>query len=163
MEINRKQLLYLFIGVVLASALLGAGAALLVVKRHQASHPAAAGSTHYGSVKYDSSKKPVLLEATKSAKLTARAVCSSCSLGIPPKNEHHVYLVTEEPYRVFEVLPNEKATELLKITGSCAAGNYEITATGDVGVKDGKNTLLLSSFTAKEISQGSTTHDEHPH
>ena len=97
------------------------------------------------------------MKAADSVTLVARAVCSSCSLDKGPRTQHYVYLVTEVPFRIFEVLKNNQRKKLAKITGACAAGNFQVTATGKVGLRDDHNTILISEFTTKQIAEGSTT------
>ncbi|MFQ5719786.1 MAG: hypothetical protein ACE5IK_09570 [Acidobacteriota bacterium] len=160
MEVTRKQIALAFALVAAASIVSGASLAWYTVHwahRHSppvATRPAATGSSTSTQTRPVSSPqtRPSIMEPAREATIVGRAVCSSCSLGIGPPDEHHVYLVAENPYRVFEVLANAQLDELVAITGACAAGNYEVTATGEIRVSQGRNAIMLAAFSTRRLA-----------
>ena len=86
------------------------------------------------------------MEPAEGVTLIGKALCGSCFLGIGPLSKHTVLLVTEQPYRTFHLAENNKLKEIEAITGSCAAGDIELTATGDVLIVNGENVLLVRSL-----------------
>ncbi len=74
-------------------------------------------------------------------------MCGYCTwrVGEPPDNL--VLQTPTEPGIVF-VLPNETRTEIEKLTGPCAGGDYYVTARGSMSQYNGRNYLLAKSFTA---------------
>ncbi len=48
-------------------------------------------------------------------------------------------------------------TEIEAIIGSCAGGDIELTATGEVLIVNGQNVLLVQSFTHRVLEAGPTT------
>ncbi len=88
-----------------------------------------------------------LVPAGENTEVSGSAMCGYCTwkAGEPPDNI--VLQTSTEPGIVF-VLPNEKRTEIEKITGRCAGGDYWITARGTVTQYDGHNYLLVKNFEA---------------
>lgn len=169
MALTSKQKLLAFIGVAGICALVGAGLAWLDVKLKpfpvkdtatdsRAHSGYSEGSSREGSIPIEWTPKDVqIMEQVEESTITALAVCSSCSLGIGPKTEHQLFLVTQNPLHIFEVLPNDERQKLTKITGSCAVGNIEVTATGRIGKAKQYNIILISKFTTRKVGEGSGT------
>ncbi len=90
-----------------------------------------------------------LLPAGENVEVSGSAMCGYCTwrAGEPPDNI--VLQMNTEPGVVF-VLPNEKRTEIEKLTGRCAGGDYYITARGTVTQYDGHNYLLVQNFDAQK-------------
>ena len=150
----------LFVAVVLVSAVAGVGAAWLVFARPQASPPASTAATTRPTTvastqpfiaRAGPTTRPVLMEPAQGVTLTGRAICGSCFLGIGPLTHHPVVLETGEPYRTFLLARNDRLHEIEAITGSCAAGDIELIATGDVLIVSGQNIFVVRSFTHRAL------------
>ena len=144
----------LFAGVSMVSAVVGVGAAWLVHESRQSSSSATtAPSTQPATTSQAGpTTRPTLLETTAGVTLTGQAICGSCFLGIGPTSVHPVVLETDQPYRTFLLAENDKLKEIESITGSCAAGDIQLTATGDVFIVNGQNVLLVQSFAHRDSS-----------
>ncbi len=142
----------LFAGVIVLSAVGGVGVAWLLYGNSQASPTVVTSATTAPTTQPATTQaagpttRPALMDPAESITLTGKALCGSCFLGIEPLSEHSVLLVTEQPYRTFHLAENDKLKEIEAITGSCAAGDIELTATGDVLIVNGENVLLVQSF-----------------
>ena len=142
----------LFAGVILVSTVAGIGVARLLYGNPQASPPVVTTATTAATTRPATTQpagpttRPALMDPAEGITLTGKALCGSCFLGIEPLSKHSVLLVTEQPYRTFHLAENDKLKEIEAITGSCAAGDIELTATGDVLIVNGENVLLVRSF-----------------
>lgn len=88
-----------------------------------------------------------LLPEGDDVEVSGSAMCGYCTwrAGEPPDNL--VLQMSTEPGIVF-VVGNEKRTEIEKLTGACAGGDYYITARGTVSQYNGHNYLLVKNFDA---------------
>ena len=88
-----------------------------------------------------------LLPASENMEVSGSAMCGYCTwrVGEPPDNL--VLQLDREPGIVF-VVGNEKRTEIEKLTGACAGGDYWITARGTVTQYNGHNYMLVKNFEA---------------
>lgn len=88
-----------------------------------------------------------LLPEGDDVEVSGSAMCGYCTwrAGEPPDNL--VLQMSAEPGIVF-VVGNEKRTEIEKLTGACAGGDYYITARGTVTQYNGHNYLLVKNFEA---------------
>ncbi len=150
----------LFAGVIFVSAVAGVGAAWLLYGRLQvlppattaaATQPTTVPSTQPSITEAGPTTRPAIMDPAEGVTLTGKALCGSCFLGIGPLSKHSVVLVTEQPYRTFHLAENDNLKEIEAITGSCAAGDIELTATGDVLIVNGENVLLVQSFTHRVL------------
>lgn len=149
----------LLAGVIVVSAVVGVGAAWLAYGRPQASPPVTtvattqptAPTTQPARALAEPTTRPALMEPAQGVTLTGKAICGSCFLGIGPFTRHPVVLETEQPYRTFLLAENDTLKEIEAITGSCAAGDFQLTATGDVLVVNGANVLHVRSFTHRAL------------
>ncbi len=145
----------LFAGAILVAALGGIGVAWLVYGGRQASPSGTTvASTQPATTRpAGPTTQPALLEPVEGVTLIGKAVCSSCSLNVGPPSEHWVVLVTEQPYRTYLLARNDKLEEIEAITGACAAGDIELTATGDVLIVGKQNVLAVESFTHRALGE----------
>ncbi|MFN2476321.1 MAG: hypothetical protein ABR526_08280 [Chthoniobacterales bacterium] len=90
-----------------------------------------------------------LLAAADDAQVTGKAVCGFCYWHEGGSRCNTVLQTAEDPGIVF-LLPNEQRTEMEKLTGECAGGNYSITARGTVTQYGGHNYMLVKNFEAVE-------------
>lgn len=142
----------LFAVVIAVAAVGGVGAAWLLYESSQSSPSATtAAATQPALAPAGPTTRPVLMEPAKGVTLTGRAICGSCYLGIGPFTRHPVVLETEQPYRTFLLAENDTLKEIEAITGACAAGDLQLTATGDVLVVNGANVLHVRSFTHRAL------------
>ncbi len=144
----------LFAAVILFAAAAGVGAAWVAYGARQAAPAAAAAAASTQPPTTQPSgptTRPQITEPAEGVTLTGKAICGSCFLNTGPVWQHHVVLETEEPYRTFLLAENERLEEIEAITGSCAAGDVELTAMGDVLVVNGQNVLVVRSFTHRAI------------
>lgn len=88
-----------------------------------------------------------LLATADDAQVTGNAMCGFCYWHEGGSRCNTVLQTTEEPGIVF-LLPNEQRTEMEKLTGECAGGNYSITARGTVTQYGGHNYMLVKNFEA---------------
>ena len=88
-----------------------------------------------------------LLPEGDNVEVSGSAMCGYCTwrVGEPPDNL--VLQTSTEPGIIF-VVGNEKRTELEKLTGACAGGDYWVTARGTVSQYNGHNYLLVKNFDA---------------
>lgn len=91
------------------------------------------------------------MEPAQGDTLTGRANCGSCFLDIGPLTRYGVVVETSQPYRTFLLVQNHRLEEVEAITGSCAAGDIELTATGDVLIVNGQNVFVVRSFTHRAL------------
>lgn len=151
----------LFLAVIAVAAVGGIGAARLLYESSQRSpSPTTAASTQPATALAGPTTRPALMEPAQGVTLTGRAICGSCFLGIGPFTQHPVVLVTEQPYRTFLLAENNTLNEIEAMTGSCAAGDFQLTATGDVLVVNGANVLDVRSFTHRALD--APTQDKPP-
>ncbi len=151
----------LFVAVIAIAAVGGVGAAWLLYESSQRSPSATtAASSQPATALAGPTTRPVLMDPAQGVTLTGKAICGSCFLGIGPFTRHPVVLETEQPYRTFLLADNDKLKEIEAMTGSCAAGDFELTATGDVLVVNGANVLHVRSFTHRALGTG--TEDKPP-
>ena len=143
----------LFAGVSFVFAVLGVGAAWLLNEGRQSVSPAATapGTQPATTMPAGPTTRPALLEPAEGITLTGRAICGTCFLGMGPTTTHPVVLETEEPYRTFLLAQNDRLEEIEAVTGSCAAGDTELTATGDVLIVNGQNVFVVRSFTHRAL------------
>ncbi len=147
----------LFAAVIVVAAVAGVGTAWLLYGGPQRSPLATTAPTTQPATGAlaGPTTRPALLGPAEGVTLTGKAICGSCFLGIGPISRHPVVLETEQPYRTFLLAENDKVKEIETITGSCAAGDVELTATGDVLIVNGQNVLLVQSFTHREFGANS--------
>ncbi len=151
----------LFVTVIAVAAVGGVSAAWLLYESSQRSPSAtAAASTQPAIALAGPTTRSALMEPAQGVTLTGKAICGSCFLGIGPFTRHPVVLATEQPYRTFLLAENDKLKEIEAMTGSCAAGDLELTATGNVLVVNGANVLQVRSFTHRALGTG--TEDKPP-
>ena len=88
-----------------------------------------------------------LLPEADDVEVSGSAMCGYCTwrAGEPPDNL--VLQMDREPGIVF-LVGNAKRAEIEKLTGTCAGGNYYITARGAVTQYNGHNYLLVKNFEA---------------
>ncbi len=147
--------------VIVVAAVGGVGAAWLLYESSQRSPSAAtAASTQPATALAGPTTRPALMEPAQGVTLTGKAICGSCFLGIGPFTRHPVVLATEQPYRTFLLAENDRLKEIEAMTGSCAAGDLQLTATGDVLIVNGANVLNVRSFTHR--ASGTGTEDKPP-
>ena len=144
----------MFAGVSFVFAVLGVGAAWLLSEGRQRVSPATTQPAT--TLPAGPTTRPALLEPAEGITLTGRAICGTCFLDMGPTTTHSVVLETEEPYRTFLLAQNERLAEIEAITGSCAAGDFELTATGDVLIVNGQNVLVVRSFTHRGLDPDTT-------
>ena len=157
MEVTRTHVAAAFVVVIVACALAGGGAAWMVnggwqtfVGSRRASDGLATTRPALSATTAPSTQpttRPALLEPAEAVTLTGKAICGTCFLDMGPTSTHPVVLETKEPYRTFVLVENEKLKQIEAITGSCANGDYELRVTGDVLVVDGRNVVVVDSFT----------------
>ena len=151
----------LLAAVIVVAAVGGVGAAWLLYESSLRSPSATtAATTQPATALAGPTTRSVLMEPDQGVTLTGRAICGSCFLGIGPFTRHPVVLETEQPYRTFLLAENDTLKEIEAITGSCAAGEIQLTATGDVLVVNGANVLHVRSFTHRALGTG--TEDKPP-
>jgi len=92
-------------------------------------------------------QRGALLAAADDAQVTGNAMCGFCYWREGGSRCNTVLQTTEEPGIVF-LLPNEQRTEMEKLTGDCAGGNYSVTARGTVTQYRGHNYMLVGNFEA---------------
>ena len=87
----------------------------------------------------------VLLPEGQTVTLTGKAFCGACfwNVGEAP---HNLVLRRNEPPEIVYLLENEKVQELEAITGACADGSLEVTATGTTTRYRNRNYLLVADF-----------------
>ncbi len=139
----------LFAGVALVASVVGVGSAWLLYGIGRSPPPDLAGATTQPATIQPAgpTTRSALREPSQGVTLTGKAVCGSCFLGMGPMTRHPVVLETEQPYRTFLLAENDELKEIEAITGSCAGGDIELTATGDVLIVSGENVLVVRSFT----------------
>ena len=88
-----------------------------------------------------------LLPEADNVEVSGSAMCGYCTwrVGEPPDNL--VLQMNTEPGIVF-VVGNDKRTEIEKLTGACAGGDYWVTARGTISQYNGHNYLLVKNFDA---------------
>ncbi len=151
----------LFVAVIAVAAVGGVSAAWLLYESSQRSPSATiAASTQPATALAGPTTRPALMEPTQSVTLTGKAICGSCFLGIGPFTRHPVVLATEQPYRTFLLAENDRLKEIEAMTGSCAAGDLQLTATGDVLIVNGANVLNVRFFTHRAMD--AATEDKPP-
>lgn len=90
----------------------------------------------------------VLLPEGQTVTLTGKAFCGACFWNVG-EGPHNLVLRREEPPEVVYLLANGKTQELEAITGACADGSVEVTATGTITRHRNRNYLLLADFVAE--------------
>ncbi len=88
-----------------------------------------------------------LLAAADDAEVSGIAKCGFCYWHEGGASCNTVLQTPGDPGIVF-LLPNEKRDEMEKLTGTCAGGNYQVTARGTVTQYAGHNYLLVKNFEA---------------
>lgn len=88
-----------------------------------------------------------LIPAGENVEVTGSAMCGWCTWGVGEAPDNVVLQTATEPGIVF-LMPNEKLTEIEKLTNKCAGGNYWITARGTMTRYEGHNYLLVQNFEA---------------
>ena len=143
----------LFAGVTLVASVVGVGSAWLLYGIGRSSPPDLAGATTGPATTQPQgpTTRRALMEPAAGVTLTGKAVCGSCFLGMGSMSRHPVVLETEQPYRTFLLAENDELKEIEAITGSCAGGDIELTATGEVLIVNGQNVLLVRSFTHRAL------------
>ena len=147
----------LLAGVVVVSSLVGVGAAWLLYHNARSAPALSAGATTRPATAAATTRpagpttRPAPMEPAQAVTLTGKAVCGSCFLGMGPMTRHPVVLETEQPYRTFLLAENDQLKKIEAITGSCAGGDIELTATGDVLMVNGQNVFLVRSFTHRAL------------
>ncbi len=167
MEVTRTHVAAAFGVVIVACALAGGGAAWMVNGGWQAlvgsrrasdglatTRPALSATT---ATSTQPTTRRALLEPAEAVTLTGKAICGTCFLDMGPTSTHPVVLETKEPYRTFVLVENETLKQIEAITGSCANGDYELTVTGDVLVVDGRNVLVVDSFTHRMVGSDASS------
>ena len=156
MELSRLQLGGIFVTVVIACAAAGAISAWLVNTRQSTPESSLATATTQPTAAPDSqpTSRPSLMAPGEDITLTGKAICGTCFLDLGPHSQHFVVLETKDPYRTFLLAENDQRDEIEAITGSCANGDYEITARGEVLAVNGQNILVVHSFTHQPIDGG---------
>ena len=88
-----------------------------------------------------------LMPEADDVQVSGSAMCGYCTwrAGEPPDNI--VLQMDQEPGIVF-VAGNAKRAEIEKLTGTCAGGDYYITARGTMSQYNGHNYLLVKNFEA---------------
>ncbi len=88
-----------------------------------------------------------LMPEADDVQVSGSAMCGYCTwrVGEPPDNL--VLQMSTEPGIVF-VVGNGKRAEIEKLTGTCAGGDYYITARGAMTQYNGHNYLLVKNFEA---------------
>ncbi len=143
-----------FVAVIAVAAVGGVSAAWLLYESSQHSpSDTTAASTQPATALVGPTTRPALMEPAQGVTLTGKAICGSCFLGIGPFTRHPVVLATEQPYQTFLLAENDRLKEIEAMTGSCAAGDFELTATGDVLVVNGANVLHVRSFTHRDLGR----------
>ena len=142
----------LLAGVVVVASVIGVGAAWLLYRGQGAPPILAAATTQPASTQAaEPSTRPAPMEPAQGVTLTGKAVCGTCFLDLGPVTRHPVVLETAQPYRTFLLATNDQLAQIEAITGSCAGGDIELTATGEVLLVNGQNVLLVRSFTHREL------------
>ena len=143
----------LFAGVTLVASVVGVGSAWLLYGIGRSPPPDLAATTTQPATTQPQgpTTRLALMEPAVGVTLTGKAVCGSCFLGMGPMTRHPVVLEIERPYQTFLLAENDELREIEAITGSCAGGDIELTATGDVLVVNGENVLLVRSFTHRAL------------
>ncbi len=146
-------LVALFAGVTLVASVVGVGSAWLLYGIGRSPPPdlAAAATQPATTQPAGPTTRPALMEPTQGVTLTGKAVCGSCFMGMGPMTRHPVVLEIERPYRTFLLAENDELKEIEAITGSCAGGDIELTATGDVLIVNGENVLAVHSFSHRAL------------
>ncbi|MEO5722141.1 MAG: hypothetical protein ABIR71_11805 [Chthoniobacterales bacterium] len=88
-----------------------------------------------------------LLPSSENMEVTGSAMCGWCTWGVGEAPDNIVLQTATEPGIVF-LLPNEKLSELEKLTHKCAGGDYWVTARGTVTLYEGHNYMLVQNFEA---------------
>lgn len=88
-----------------------------------------------------------LLPAGDNIEVSGSAMCGWCTWGVGVAPDNIVLQMSEAPGIVF-LMPNEKLSEMEKLTHKCAGGNYWITARGTMTQYEGHNYLLVKNFDA---------------
>ena len=147
----------LFAGVTLVASVVGVGSAWLLYGIGRSPLPDLAGATTQPATTQlqGPTTRRALMEPAVGVTLAGKAVCGSCFLGMGPMTRHPVVLETEQPYRTFLLAENDELKEIEAITGSCAGGDIELTATGDVLVVNGENVLAVHLFTHRALEPDS--------
>ncbi len=149
----------LFAGVVVVSSAIGVGTAWLLYRsgRSQPLTLAVATTQPASTQPAGPTTRPAPMAAAQGVTLTGKAVCGTCFLDLGPVTRHPVVLETATPYRTFLLATNDQLAQIEAITGSCAGGDIELTATGDVLLVNGRNVLIVRSFTHRELDAPVTT------
>ena len=149
----------LFAGVVVVSSAIGVGTAWLLYRsgRSQPLTLAVATTQPASTRPAGPTTRPAPMAAAQGVTLTGKAVCGTCFLDLGPVTRHPVVLETATPYRTFLLATNDQLAQIEAITGSCAGGDIELTATGDVLLVNGRNVLIVRSFTHRELDAPVTT------
>ncbi|CAN5776865.1 hypothetical protein BH20VER1_BH20VER1_07860 [soil metagenome] len=131
------------------AALIAAG---LAFDRHRANERQRIAADHAVAEQTKDKVPPLpqrgaLLAAADDAQVTGNAMCGFCYWREGGNWCNTVLQTPEEPGIVF-LLPNEQRTEMEKLTGDCAGGNYSITARGTVTQYGGHNYMLVRNFEA---------------
>ena len=92
-------------------------------------------------------QRGALLIAEDEAEVSGTAMCGFCYWREGGSTCNTVLQMSQEPGIVF-LLPNEKRNEMEKLTGTCAGGNYHITARGTVTQYGGHSYMLVKNFDA---------------
>ena len=88
-----------------------------------------------------------LLPEAENVEVSGSAMCGYCTWKVGEAPDNLVLQMSTEPGIVF-VVGNEKRTEIEKLTGTCAGGDYYITARGTISQYNGHNYLLVKNFDA---------------
>lgn len=132
---------------VVALVLAGAG---IDRQRARDRHRIAAESAAAEQIKIEVPLLPqwgTLLLASDAAEVNGSAICGFCHWREGGSWCNTVLQMSTEPGIVF-LLPNEKRNEIDMLTGTCAAGDYYITARGTVTQSGGHNYMLVKNFDA---------------
>lgn len=92
-------------------------------------------------------QRGTLLSAGDEVEVSGNAMCGFCYWREGGSTCNTVLQTSPEPGIVF-LLPNEKRTEMEKLTGVCAGGNFSVTARGTVTQYGGHNYMLVKNFEA---------------
>ena len=156
-------LVSLFAVVIVVAAAAGVGVPWLLYGRPQTSPPALSASTTQPAVTRPAgpTTRPALLDPVENVTLTGKAICGTCFLDMGPTSTHPVVLETRQPYHTLVLAENDTLKDIEALTGSCANGDYELTVTGNVLVVDGRNVMVVDSFTHRMAdSEASSEPDE---
>ncbi len=92
-------------------------------------------------------QRGTLITAGDDVEVSGTAICAYCNWREGGSSCNTVLQMSSDPGIVF-VLPNEQRTAMDKLTGTCAAGDYRITARGTITQYNGHNYLLVKNFDA---------------